>query len=238
MYDYGEYCPISKAAQVLGERWTIQILREMHVGVTRFNEFRRYLPKLSPTLLNQRLRLLEAQGLVMKRKRPEALGYEYQLTQAGRELGPILLALGHWAASWLAMQLLESDLNVDGLMRDVQMSLLTERLPRGRTVLLFQFRDLASSNKWYLLADEGRTEICDEDRALEVDVYITTDVRTLAQIWHGEAPLASALADGRIKLSGAPALQRSFPAWFGRSPFAHAREAALSGKLYSAPAGA
>jgi len=237
MYDHGEYCPISKAAQLLGERWTIQILREMHDGVTRFNEFRRYLPKLSPTLLNQRLRALEEQGLVMKRKRPEAQGYEYQLTQAGREFGPILMALGHWAASWIAMQLGESDLNIDGLMRDVQMSLLTENLPRGRTVLLFQFSDLATSNKWYLVADDGRTEICDEDRAFDVDVYITTDARTLAEVWHGEAPLAPALAEGRIKLNGAPALQRSFPAWFGRSPFALAREAALSGKSASMRAG-
>jgi len=227
MYDYGEYCPISKAAQVLGERWTIQILREMHVGVTRFNEFRRYLPKLSPTLLNQRLRTLEAQGLVMKRKRPEAQGYEYQLTEAGQALGPILMSLGSWAAGWIAMQLCEADVNLDVLMRDVQLSLIHERLPVGRTVLLFQFSDLAERNKWYLVIDGGRAELCDEDRALDVDVYVSCNSKTLADVWHGEAPLTPALADGRIKLNGAPALVRSFPAWFGRSPFAPARDAAL-----------
>lgn len=237
MYDYGEYCPISKAAQVIGERWTLQILRELHLGVTRFNEFRRYLPRLSPTLLNQRLRVLEEQGLVMKRKRPEAQGHEYQLTPAGREFGPILLALGNWAASWIAMQLDAADVSVDGLMRDVQNSLLIDRLPRGRTVLLFQFTDIVTSSKWYLVADEGRTEICDEDRALDVDVYVTTDLHTLAAVWHGEAPLAPALAEGRIKLAGAPALLRSFPLWFGRSPFAPAREAALFGQPVSARAG-
>ena len=80
----------------------------------------------------------------------------------------------------------------------------------------------------YLVADGGRVEICDEDRALDVDVYVTADSRTLAEIWHGDAPLAPALADGRIKLNGSPALLRSFTAWFGRSPFAASREAALA----------
>lgn len=234
MYEYGEYCPISKAAQVLGERWTIQILREMHVGVTRFNEFRRYLPRLSPTLLNQRLRMLEEQRLVMKRKRPEAQGFEYQLTEAGQALGPILLALGNWAAGWVSMQMCETDLNIDALMRDVQLSIVQQSMPVGRCVLLFQFSDLEHRGKWYLVVDNGRSEICDEDRALDVDVYVTTDTRTLAEVWHGETPLAPALADGRIKLNGAPSLLRSFPAWFGRSPFAAARESALRGAVHSA----
>ncbi|MCC7122420.1 MAG: helix-turn-helix transcriptional regulator [Gammaproteobacteria bacterium] len=228
MYDYGEYCPISKAAQVLGERWTFQILREMHVGVTRFNEFRRYLPKLSPSLLNQRLHMLEEHGLVMKRRRPESQSFEYQLTEAGQALGPILMSLGNWAAGWIAMQFCDTDVNLDALMRDVQMSLVVDRLPVGRTVLLFQFTDLAARNKWYLVTNHGRAEICDEDRGLDVDVYVTCDCKCLAAVWHGEAPLAPALADGRIRLSGPPALLRSFSAWFGRSPFAQTREISLS----------
>ena len=227
MYDYGEYCPISKAAQVLGERWTLLILRELLAGVTRFNEFRRYLPKLSPTLLNTRLQTLEAQGLIVKRRRPEHLGYEYQLTPAGRELEPILMALGHWSSRWIITRLSDHELNTDVLMRDIQLALSTDCLPVGRTVILFQLTDLPTLNKWYLVADNGATEVCDEDRALDVDVYVTSDRRTLSEVWGGDVELRQALADGRIKLAGAVGLLRSFPQWFGRSPFAAVRSAVV-----------
>lgn len=220
MYDYGEYCPISKAAQIIGERWTLLILRELVSGTTRFNEFRRYLPRLSPTLLNTRLRTLEQQGLILKRRRHGQQGSEYQLTPAGRALEPILYALGHWASRWAYSALSDHELNADVLMRDIQHTLLADKLPAGRVVLLFQFTDLPTSNKWYLVADKGITEVCDEDRALDVDVYVTSELRTLTAVWAGELDLARACADGRLKLSGPPMLLRGFPEWFGRSPFA------------------
>jgi DNA-binding HxlR family transcriptional regulator len=223
MYDYGEYCPIGKAAQVLGERWTLLIIREMLCGVTRFNEFRRYLPRISPSLLNARLHALEQQGLIFKRRRSEMQGYEYCLTDAGRQLEPIIMALGNWASRWVYAEMSEHELNTDVLMRDIQQTLVTANLPAARTVIRFHLTDAESMNKWYLVAENGRSELCDEDRALDVDVYVTADKRTLVEVWLGDIEIARACSDGRLKLSGAPALVKNFPHWFSRSPFIQAR---------------
>lgn len=225
MYDYGEYCPVSKAVQLLCERWTLLIVREMLAGVTRFNEFRRYLPRLSPTLLQTRLRALETAGVILRRRIPEQQGYEYQLTPAGRELEAVVLALGQWGSRWVESRLSEQELSIDVLMRDIQLTCDVTRLPRGRTVVLFQLTDVEAGNKWYLVAENGITEVCDESRLLDVDVYVTATRRTLVEIWLGDLPYETALAAGRLRLHGNPALVQAFPAWFGRSPFLR-REAA------------
>ena len=86
MYDYGEACPISRASSVLCERWTLQIVREMFFGASRFSEFQKYLPKISPSLLNTRLRLLAENGIIIRKRIPEKRGYEYHLTPAGKSL--------------------------------------------------------------------------------------------------------------------------------------------------------
>ena len=94
MYDYEEACPISKASSVLGERWTLQIIREMMLGARRFSEFQRYLPRLSPSILNTRLKSLEDHGIILRRRIPEQRGYEYLLTPAGKALPPVMIELG------------------------------------------------------------------------------------------------------------------------------------------------
>jgi DNA-binding HxlR family transcriptional regulator len=203
-------------------------VRELLSGTTRFNEIRRYLPKLSPTLLNARLRMLEDQGLVIKRRRPEQRGFEYRLTPSGRELLPIVLSIGRWAARWVYTGLNDQEINTDVLMRDIRISVDTSRLPEGRSVILFQLPDQPTMNKWYLVADNGATELCDEDRSLDVDVYVTAARITLAEIWTRKLDIEEALADGRLKLSGLAPLVKTFPQWFPRSPFADAANDAES----------
>ena len=224
MYDYGDYCPISKAAQILGERWTLLIVRELLSGSTRFNEIRRYLPKLSPTLLNARLRMLEEQGLVIRRKRPELRSFEYRLTPSGRELLPIVLSIGRWGARWAYAGLNDQEINTDVLMRDIRNSVDTSRLPAGRSVIQFQLVDQPTMNKWYLVADDGATEMCDEERSLDVDVYVTAARMTIAEIWTGKTAIPEALDDGRLKVTGLSSLVKTFTHWFPRSPFHGARD--------------
>jgi DNA-binding HxlR family transcriptional regulator len=219
MYDYGEYCPIAKAVQVLCERWTLLILREMLSGVTRFNEFRKFLPRISPTLLRDRLRLLEDKGLLVRRKVPEQDVYEYQLTAAGRELEPIIFSLGDWAVRWVASAMSDEELNVNVLMRDIQQHLVTSHLPPGRTVIQFQLTDWDQNPRWFMRVENGRSELCDEERTLDVDVYVTSDRRTLAEALMGHMDLKQAVRAGRVKVIGPERYVRSFPAWFARSPF-------------------
>jgi DNA-binding HxlR family transcriptional regulator len=222
MYDYRDYCPIAKAAQLLCERWTLLVVRELLDGATRFNELRRFLPRISPSLLNDRLRLLERHGVVVRRRIPEQRGFEYQLTPAGRDLEPIVMALGVWGARWSDAQLTEDELNAELLARDVSKRLVLDALPSGRVVVCLKFTDVQGADTWYIRAENGATEVCDEPRWLDVDVYVTSDVRTLTAVWLGREPMGPALRDGRIKVAGTPAYVRSVDAWLGRSPFAAA----------------
>ena len=76
-YDYGEACPVSMATSILAERWTLQIIREMFLGSTKYSQFQKYMPNISPTLLKSRLRTLEEHGIVMRKKTANQGRYDY-----------------------------------------------------------------------------------------------------------------------------------------------------------------
>ena len=126
MYDYGEACPISRASSILCERWTLQIIRELTLGASRFSEFQRYLPRISPSLLNARLRHLEQHGIIIKRRIPEKRGHEYQLAPAGKALAPLLHEMGKWGMEWAHDELAEEELNAVVLLREIKVEDLTE----------------------------------------------------------------------------------------------------------------
>jgi DNA-binding HxlR family transcriptional regulator len=220
MYNYRDYCPIAKAAQVLCERWTVLIIRELMDGCTRFNEFQRYLPRISPTLLKDRLRMLEEQGLVMRKKIPGQRGHEYLLTAAGHELEPILMDLGAWSLRWIYEGMSEEEINVDALMRDVAHRIVVDKLPRGRTVLHFRFPDLDKSAEWYLVVEEGKVELCDDNLMLDVDVYFTAGLKTMAEVWMGDRGLKAAMDSGDLKIVGPQQYLRTLGSWLGLSVFA------------------
>lgn len=131
MYDYEEACPISRAVSVLGERWTIQIIREMLFGATRFNELQQYLPKMSPSLLTRRLKSLEEAGIILRKRIPEKRGFEYQLTPCGRSLKPVLQEVGKWGMRWVFDSMEPEQLNVAAIVRDFAVALNTRQLPAG-----------------------------------------------------------------------------------------------------------
>jgi DNA-binding HxlR family transcriptional regulator len=216
MAQYGQFCPVSKAMEILGERWTLLILRELLLGATRYSDIQRCLARISPTVLSKRLASLEANGLLVRRN--AAAGHpEYQLTEAGRALYPIVYQTAEWGMRYARHTIVEDDLDVGLLMVDIQRRIDPTKLPGGRTVLRFRFTDLNKYADWWIRVDnaaaEADVDLCTEDPGDDVDVYFTTTLRTLTEVWMGDLPLARAREDGRLQIVGPSAYTRNLKSW-------------------------
>lgn len=218
MYDYREYCPIAKASQLLGERWTLLIVRELLSGSTRFNQLRRYLPRISPTLLKTRLRMLEDEGIVVRVRAIDRSSLEYQLTEAGRELGPVLNAIGGWATRWQYEKFKNDEVHIAGMMRDFELLLEPEKLPGTRSILKFLFSD-EPEQTWFVEIDGDHVEACDYDRSFDVDVYFATDTTTLADVMIRKCDIKQAVKDQVLKVTGSKAHIDGLAAWFPFAPY-------------------
>ena len=215
MAGYGQFCPVAKATEIVGEKWTLLILRELLLGTTRFNDFQRAVSRMSPTLLAKRLRSLEAAGIVIRKKISGQRGYEYRLTGAGKELAPLIEVLAIWGMRWARSQLTDDELDVEFLMRELQRRLRTELLPDGQTVLCLIFDELSIHKTWWLLIDGDVVDVCTEDPGKDVDLYLNSSVRTVVEVWSGDVDMRMALRDGSIKARGPRHLVRTLPEWFG-----------------------
>jgi len=220
MYDYGEACPVSRATSVLCERWTLQIVREMLLGATRFSEFQKYLPKISPSLLNARLKLLVDNDIIVRRRIPEKRGYEYQLAPAGKALAPVINEIGKWGMRWVYDGLSDERMNMVVLMREIALFLKADEMPAGDSVLQFTFTDLAEGQKQFIVLHDNKREVCDVNPGHEVDVFFRSTLRTLAEIWWGDTSLVAACEDGRLKVTGSVPHTRHVARWFPVSSFA------------------
>ncbi len=222
---YKQFCPLAMAAELLCTRWTLVLIREFIAGSTRFNDLRRGVPKMSPTLLSQRLKELEDAGVIKRKVLQSEKGiFEYQLTQAGRELGAVVEALGFWGQKWIGSA--ESLENADPslLMWDMRRNLNPAPLPDKRTVIQFLFSDLpASKSHWWLVVEpKGDVDLCWSDPGFEINLYVTTDLRTMTSIWMGLTSVDKARS--RLKLSGPQGIIKSMQTWLGLSPFATVRK--------------
>jgi len=219
---YGQFCPVSMAAEVLCTRWTLILVRELLVGVTRFNDFRRALPRISPALLSKRLKELEAEGIISRRPTDEAGVFDYTLTDAGKDLWDVVEAMGLWGHRWLERHLSLQNLDPSLLMWDMRRRLNPDPMPSGRKVIQFQYPDLPSDKRHYwLVVEEGcDVDLCSVDQGFDVDLYVVTDLRTMTSIWMGLSKLEDELAERKIKLTGDRALQQSMAQWLGLSIFA------------------
>ncbi len=217
MASYGQFCPVAKSAEILGNPWAILIIREMLLGSTRFSAFQKGMPKISPTVLNTRLKDLEANGLIVKRKLQGQRGHEYRLTPAGRELAPVVESLTVWGMRWARSQMSDEEMDVTFLMFDIQRNLKTEALPDGETVLCFNIGDLTAFDRWWIVIDNdagGSVDLCHSDPGKDVDLFLTSKARDLVEIWMGDQALRPALNEGRLELVGARHLERSLSDWF------------------------
>lgn len=221
---YKQFCPVAKAAEVLGERWTLLILRELLMGSTRFSDLQRANSQISPTLLTKRLNELQDFGLLVKKAIPQQRRTEYQLTPAGRELMPVIVSLAKWGMKWARGQMSEDELDVDLLMFDLSRRIDTSELPGGRHVIQFIFTDLTHfQNWWIVLEQDGGRELCLQNPGGPVDVQIRTDLRTMTKIWAGDCELRAARSAGRLHSTGNPALIRTMSAWLRIGLFASVR---------------
>lgn len=225
MYDYREYCPIAKASQLLGERWTMLIIRELMVGTSRFNQLRRYLPRISPSLLKSRLSMLEEQGIVARvLSSDHEHRYEYVLTPSGRALEGVMMTLGQWATEWQYDKFSHEPVQIDTLMRDLEITLIAREMPAKRSVLRFLFDTEAGTDAWYVEVDGDRIEACDEDRGFEVQCYLSAQPKIIADILLAKLSLNDALESKQLKVTGLPAYCESIGRWFGLAPYVEARQ--------------
>lgn len=218
--EYGQFCPVAKAAELLGEKWTLLIVRELVCGSTRFSEFQRGLPKISPTLLTRRLNGLCEAGIIMRKRIPGRRGHEYHLTESGLELKQIIETLGVWGMRWARGTMSESELDVEPLMWDIQRNLDTSKLIGPQTVLRFDFTDADDFAQWWIVAKGDDVDLCVDDPGEEVDVYFITDSQTLIEVWLGDISMSAARRSGRVKLHGHRLLLRNLSEWFRLSHFA------------------
>ena len=215
MTSYGQFCPVSKAAEVLFEKWTVLIVRELLMGTTRFNDFQRAISKISPTLLTKRLKTLEEKGVIVRKQVSGRRGYEYRLTPAGKELEPLLENIAVWGMRWARGQMSDDELDVELLMWEIQRRIQTKNLPGGETVIRFNFNDLEKHKNWWVWINEDDVDLCTENPDKDVDLYITTDLRTMAEIWQGDLDLKKVLKDERIQTHGKRTLIKTMPDWIG-----------------------
>lgn len=211
---YGQFCPVAKASEIITTRWTPLVLRELLCGSSRFNEIRRGVPLMSPTLLSKRLKELEEAGVISCSPVAGSKANEYRLTDCGEELRPIILALGLWGKRWVESALESGDWNAGTLMWDIRRMLDPSAMPDGRNVIQFDFNDAPKEmRRWWLVVEEGDTDLCQSDPGYEVDLYLSSDVRTLARVWIGKDKLSAALDDGALEAIGSNALRKDMLAW-------------------------
>jgi DNA-binding HxlR family transcriptional regulator len=226
---YQQFCPVAMAAEILCTRWTIVVLREMFAGSKRFNELRRGVPRMSPALLSRRLKELEAAGIVAREaSASDRTLYEYQLTESGRELGPLVEAFGIWGQRRIEANLSLAHLDGDLLMWDMRRNLDTTPMPTRRSVIEFVYPDLpAKLRRYWLVVDpESGADLCKIDPGFEVDLYVSTDLRTMTAIWMGLDTVRAAITSQRMILTGNRQLATSMQTWLGLSPFAKERKLA------------
>jgi DNA-binding HxlR family transcriptional regulator len=218
---YKQFCPLAMAAELLCTRWTMLLLRELVAGTTRFNDLRRAVSKMSPTLLAQRLRELEAAGIIERRAlRSEKGIFEYHLTESGRDLREVVEAMGFWGQKWIEARQSLKNLDPSLLMWDMRRQLNPTPLPRRRTVIQFLYPELplTKRNWWLVVEPDGEVDLCWSDPGFDVDLYVSTDLRTMTSIWMGVTTVSKEAE--KLALTGDREIAATMQTWLGLSPFA------------------
>jgi DNA-binding HxlR family transcriptional regulator len=224
MRGYGQFCPVAKAAEVFAERWTPLVVRELLMGSAHFNDLHRGVPLMSRTLLSLRLKQLEEIGVV--KRRLDARGPEYYLTEAGREFAPVITLLGEWGQRWYRTKYGKDEVDVRLLMWDMRRSVKPEAFPAGRVCVQFEFGDVpASRRNWWLVSDGAEVDLCPTNPGFEVNLFVKTDAKTLTQVVLGDVAVKNAITTGKIELDGARPFRQGFEKWLALSRFAEIKSA-------------
>jgi DNA-binding HxlR family transcriptional regulator len=228
MNKYGQYCPTARAVEILGDRWTLLIVRDLLFGAQHFNELERGLPGIPKALLTERLRRLQQVGVVVRQSEPGSRKTRYLLTPAGWELYPVMESLTRWGAKWAFGEPEPSELNPVLLlwwMRDLTKK---EELPKQRVVVEFNFTQ-ARPKRFWLVLDPSDVSVCVKHPGFDIDVLVQADLAALYEILFGRITFARAIDEERLVIDSTPALIRQFPKWFALSPMAEIVQATFAG---------
>lgn len=218
---YGQYCPVSLASEILGERWTILIILALCDGCSRFNTMQRALPRISASTLSLRLRSLEAARVIRKHKSVDGATVEYQFTDAGKDLVPIVMEMGHWGQRW-GRDLEVEDLDPRHLIWSVHLRMNLDAMPSGRTTIQFEFTDLRPIERFYwIVVNDRKVDVCLKHPGHEPDVYVASEIHRFIDAWRGFRSLEHEVKTGRIKVTGPTEMRNAFTSWLLLSAVAH-----------------
>jgi DNA-binding HxlR family transcriptional regulator len=214
MTGYGQFCSIARANEVLGGRWTLLVVRELLSGSRRFNDIRRGIPRISRTMLSERLQSLAMAGVVTRLDGEQ--GPEYELTEAGKELFALVSEFGNWGQRWLPRRAAGEDLDIEPLLVDMQRRVRFEALPKHPLVIRL---DIGRGRPRFLLLRASEASICTHNPGFPEPVCVKAPLSALVAWWRGDVSFAEARQMG-LSVSGPQALKRRFPEWFHRYLFA------------------
>jgi len=218
--NHKQFCPIALGMDVIGDKWTLLIVRELLSGSTRFNELQRGLGNISPTLLTKRLNAMNATGLLLKKRIPGQRGYEYFPTKACEELFPVIEQIGIWGMHWARSQLSEEDFDLELLMLYLEKSIQPEQLVGKQTVIKFNFKDVDKFNEWWIVVNGNNVDVCVHDPRREIDIYFNVGVRTMCELWMGDITYKKAMQAGKLEMLGSKLLIQNVEEWLKPSIFA------------------
>jgi DNA-binding HxlR family transcriptional regulator len=221
MADYGQFCSVARAHEAIGGRWTLLVVRELLCGSRRFNDIRRGIPRISRTMLSERLQELVQIGAVSRIEGEH--GPEYALTEAGRELMSIVSALGTWGQRWLPRQPADEDLDLEPLLVDMQRRVRVEALPTEPLIVRFEIEGQRQPR--FLLLKEAEVSLCTQNPGFPEPLRVRAQLPALVAWWRGDASFAEAQRMG-LTVDGPRSLARTFPDWFERYLFAEVGPAA------------
>lgn len=220
---YGQYCPVALAAEIFCTRWTPLILRELLLGSRRFNDLRRGVPRLSPSLLSDRLRELQQAGIVACRTSAAGVP-EYCLTPAGQGLGGVIMGLAQWGTRWIDTRQSLANLDPTFLMWDMRRNIHPDPMPPRRLIIQFCYPELPPTKRYFwLVIESGQVDLCYVDPGFEVDLYIESSLRTMTAIWMGVSSVRGEMRAGRLEMTGDAQWRRYAELWLGLSPMAQLR---------------
>jgi DNA-binding HxlR family transcriptional regulator len=218
---YGQFCPVAKAAEVIGERWMLLLLRELVTGATTYTELQRGLGGISPSVLASRIKTLTAHGIIEKVAAGSATGRRYRLTAAGAELAPIIHSIGSWGQRWVRSRMTRDELDVGLLMLHIERSFDASAFPKAHAVVAFVFSDQPGAfRRWWLLLDDGQTELCAQPPGRAEDVRLTCSLRTMTEVFSGDITFKAAVTTARLQAHGPLKFTRNAEHWLRPSAFA------------------
>jgi DNA-binding HxlR family transcriptional regulator len=227
---YGQFCPLAQATQLLCERWTLIVVRELIAGSTRFGEIQKGVPLMSPTLLSTRLKQLIKSGVI--ERGGEKGNHTYKLTPGGLELRPIVELLGVWGHRWAQSDLSSGDLDAGLLMWDMRRTVDPSIFPTHRVVVQFEYPDAPQGVKdWWLVSENGEVDLCLNDHGYDVDILIKCSLKVMTQIWICERNFNDAASEDAVVILGDPALVAKLQDWLRSSPLSRLGSMDASPKL-------